>query len=134
MRVSARDPPVLALVNARVARGESHLGRIVRTLTFLRYKRHGVRRIIDGPHCPGADERGFGTCVMCANCGSEGEGFTMAGWTRFIRTDGQSPDARSLVTLRPMALAFNSHFIRANKLQEHTRIAVYCDAGRYRVG
>ena len=33
-----------------------------------------------------------------------------------------------------MALAFNSHFIRANKLHEHTRVTIYCDPGRYRVG
>jgi hypothetical protein len=61
-------------------------------------------------------------------------GSAMANWIKFIRTDGQSPDARSLVTLRPGALAFNSHFIRTNKLQEQTRVSVYCDPSRYRIG
>ncbi len=58
----------------------------------------------------------------------------MGNWTKFIRTDGQTPDARSLVTLRPTEFAFNSHFIRINKLQEYPRITIYCDASQYRVG
>jgi hypothetical protein len=58
----------------------------------------------------------------------------MSDWVKFIRTDGQTADARSIVTLRRLAIAFNSHFIRANRLQDCTRVAVYCNAERYRVG
>lgn len=58
----------------------------------------------------------------------------MTNWTKFIRTDGQTPDNRSLVTLRPVAIAFNAHFIRTNKLHDNTRVSVYCDADRYRLG
>jgi hypothetical protein len=58
----------------------------------------------------------------------------MGKFTKFIRTDGQSPDARSLVTLRRNTIAFNSHFIRANKLKDCSRVTVFCDAESYRVG
>jgi hypothetical protein len=53
---------------------------------------------------------------------------------KFRRTDGQAPDARSLVTLRRAALAFNAHFIRANNLKECTRVTVHCDPPRYQLG
>ena len=58
----------------------------------------------------------------------------MANWKKFIRTDGQSTDVQSVVTLPPTAFAFNAQFIRTNKLGEYTRITVFCDAARYRVG
>jgi hypothetical protein len=58
----------------------------------------------------------------------------MGGLVKFRRTDGQTPDARSLVTLRPKSIAFNAHFIRMNDLHEKTRVTVLCDADRFQVG
>jgi hypothetical protein len=58
----------------------------------------------------------------------------MGDWTKFIRTDGQSSDARAYVTLRRAAIAFNAHFVRANKLTDMTRVTIYCDPSQYRVG
>lgn len=56
------------------------------------------------------------------------------GWQKFRRTDGQVADSRSLVTLRPKTIAFNAHFIRANGLQDKTRVTVHVDPDRFRVG
>jgi hypothetical protein len=58
----------------------------------------------------------------------------MSPFIRFRRTDGQTPDSRFFVTLRSAALAFNVHFIRNNRLEEQSRISVFCDASRYRLG
>jgi len=55
-------------------------------------------------------------------------------WAKFVRTDGQSPESRQLITLRGSSIAFNSHFIRANKLQEYSRVTLFCDSQNYRIG
>ncbi len=58
----------------------------------------------------------------------------MAGWTKVLREDGQSPDGKSLVSLRKSAIAFNAHFIRANSLADFLRATVFVDADRRKVG
>jgi len=59
---------------------------------------------------------------------------TMGAWVKFRRTDGQTPDSRALVTLRPRNIAFNAYFIRTNGIDKNTRASVHLDPARFRVG
>ena len=58
----------------------------------------------------------------------------MVAWTKFHRTDGQSPDGTAYATIRKAALAFNAQFIRSNQLQQSTRVTVHCDPSNFRLG
>jgi hypothetical protein len=58
----------------------------------------------------------------------------MDGWIKFRRTDGQATDTRFLIILRPSTIAFNAQFVRANGLDEKTRVTVHCNSAQFRLG
>jgi hypothetical protein len=58
----------------------------------------------------------------------------MSSWIQHRRKGGQSPDNISLVSIRPQAIAFNARFVAEAKLIDATRVSVFLDPGRFRIG
>lgn len=55
-------------------------------------------------------------------------------WTKYIRKGGAKAEDGSSITIRRNAIAFNAHFMTANKLLKANYVCVYIDAENFKLG
>ncbi len=55
-------------------------------------------------------------------------------WKKYVRKGGASAEDGSAITIRRNAIAFNAHFMTANKLLSMNYVSVYVDSEDFRLG
>ena len=58
----------------------------------------------------------------------------MSTWTKLKRKGGAKPDRTPLVSIRRQAIALNAQFVAQASLDDFTRVSVFVDADRFRIG
>ncbi len=58
----------------------------------------------------------------------------MSSWIKHRRRGGETIDPIPLVTIRRLAIAFNTHFTALAKLTDMTRVSVFLDRDHFRIG
>lgn len=58
----------------------------------------------------------------------------MSTWKKHKRKGGMAPDRTALVALRRGGIAFNAQFVAQAKLDEHTRVTIFVDSPKFRIG
>lgn len=57
----------------------------------------------------------------------------MGKWIKHTRKGGETPDARSLVSIRRESIAFNAHFVATARLEQKSRVTFFSDPDLFRI-